>query len=318
MDLQGKPIAGVTIEPGEIFEPEGQDLNSWITASRSAKAESYVDEPKYLTRKLWSRGSGIPTTITTDRDGWFSIAGVGRERLIRLKLSGPTVQTKEIAVLTRPSDPFRVTNARGSTDWGVSLYYGDRFTHAAAPTKPVMGIVKDKDTGRPLAGVRIECDRTAEYPVRGSTGIETTTDSEGRYRLIGMPKGRGNHIVVIPAKNQPYLRSGLQIPDSPGLEPTVFDISLTHGIAIQGKVIDKATGKPLKAFVEYNAFRDNPNLSTAPGFAGAHAWGVTTTEPDGSFQVVGLPGHGLLSAMYYWRRRQVFNGDRLAKESRAR
>jgi beta-lactamase regulating signal transducer with metallopeptidase domain len=302
VDLQGHPVAGVSIDPNEILEPEGGDLSTWIADSRTGKAGSYELERKYLTHKLRSRGSGLPNPIFTGTDGRFSIRGAGRERLIRLKLSGPTVQTKEISVLTRTSDPFPVTHARGSSDWGVSLYYGAQFTHAAAPTKPVVGVVKDKDTGKPLAGVRIEGSKTAEYPVFGATGIKTTTDQNGRYRLVGLPKGRGNQVHVIPGKDLPYLGAGLEVPDGPGLEPVVFDISLTRGIVIEGRVTDQATGKALKAYVNYNAHRDNPNLSSAPGFDASRS--QCTTEPDGSFRIVGLPGRGLLSAM------EIRGGDR--------
>ncbi|HKI18128.1 MAG TPA: hypothetical protein VKA15_09615, partial [Isosphaeraceae bacterium] len=156
-----------------------------------------------------------------------------------------------------------------------------------------------KNTGKPLAGVRIEGSKTAEYPVFGKTGIKTTTDQNGRYRLVGLPKGKGNHVAVIPGKDLPYLRAGLEVPDSPGLEPVVFDFSLTRGIVIEGRVTDQVTGKPLKAYVDYNAHRDNPNLSAAPGFAEAHVRGKRRiTEHDGSFRIVGLPGRGLLSAAY--------------------
>jgi hypothetical protein len=200
--------------------------------------------------------------------------------------------------LTRSTVPFRVTHGRGSPDWGIALYYGTTFTHAAAPTKPVIGVVKDKDTGKPLPGVRIASDRTAEFPVNGFNGIETTTDDQGRYRLNGLPKGRGNHIIAIPAKGKSYLAAGVEVPDTQGLGPVSLDIGLKHGIVIEGRVIDKATGEPLKAYVAYNAYDDNPSLSDAPGFKEARVWGQYQTEPDGSFRVVGLAGRGLIAAMY--------------------
>ena len=130
------------------------------------------------------------------------------------------------------------------------------------------------------------------------TGIAATTDEEGRYRLVGLPKGRGNRVLVVPGKGQPYLPAGLEIPDKPGLEPVVFDISLTRGIVIEGRVTDKRTGEPLKAYVEYNVYRDNPRLSDAPGFGDARIWGQHETEPDGRFRVIGLPGRGLICALY--------------------
>ena len=215
--------------------------------------------------------------------------------MIELKISGPTIQIKEIKVLTRDAEPFRLTNGRHSPDWGIALYYGARFTHAAAPTKPVVGVVKDKDTGKPLPA--------SGSPATGRPSFRSTDSTDrgdhrpdGRYRLLGLPKGKGNQVIAIPAKGQPYLASGLTIPDTPGLDPVVLDIGLKRGIVIEGRVTDKDTGEPVKAFVEYNAFRDNPHLSEAPGFDEARVWEYSQ-EPDGTYRVVALPGRGVISAI---------------------
>jgi beta-lactamase regulating signal transducer with metallopeptidase domain len=308
VDLQGRPVAGALIRPGPILEPEHGDLTAWIAASKSGKDGSNETERAYLTRTLW-RGSDVaPPKIVTDAQGRFSIIGVGRERVIEIKVSGPMVQSKEIKVLTRDVEPFRVTSARGSSDWGIALYYGARFTHAAAPTKPVAGIVKDRDTGKPLAGVRIASDKTAEFPVHGFNGIETTTGQDGRYSLVGLPKGKGNHFIAIPGKGQPHLAAGITIPDTPGLEPVVLDIRLKRGIVIEGRVTDKETGEPKNAFVEYNAFRDNPQLKEAAGFDQANVWGQYKTEPDGTYRIVALPGRGVISAIFLGASDQYLTG----------
>ncbi len=309
VDLEGRPVAGVSIHLGKIHEPENKDLSTWIAASLSGKEGSTTIEQSHLTRRLASEGSGLPSSVTTDAEGWFSVHGIGRERVIALKISGPTIQTKEFSVLTRDIKPFQLTRGRGSPDWGISVYYGARFTHAAAPTKPVVGVVKDKDTGRPMAGVLITCFKTAEFPViHSSSDLKATTDRDGRYRLIGLPRGRGNQVIAVPAKGQPYLPSWREVPDSPGLDPVVLDVGLKRGIVIEGRVIDNETGKPLKANVEYNAFQDNPHLAEAPGFDRALLWGQYKTEPDGSFRIVGLPGRGLVSAMFLGGSDQYLEG----------
>jgi RNA polymerase sigma factor (sigma-70 family) len=308
VDLEGRPVAGAMIRPKRMLEPENGDLSAWISASKSGQEGAFKCEQEHLTRTIRAEVAGLSAPFTSDAEGRFSIRGIGRERVIGLEISGPTIQTKPINVLTRIAEPFRVNSGRRSPDWGISLYYGARFTHVAAPTKPVVGLVKDRDTGKPLAGVRIACNRTAEFPVHGFNGIETTTDRDGRYRLVGLPKGSGNQVIAIPAKGQPYLAAGLEIPDTPGLDPVTFDIGLKRGVVIEGRVTDKETGAPLKAFVEYNAFRDNPHLAEAPGFDRSHVWSQYHTEPDGTFHVVGLPGRGLVSAVFRGTSDQYLSG----------
>jgi hypothetical protein len=305
LDLEGRPVPDATIRVEEILEPKKGDLSAWIAASTTGKGGAQELEPAFFTRRLWAGGSGLPTKIAINKDARFMLMGIGRERLIRLNISGPTIQTKSIAVLTRRDVmPFQVNYARGTPDWGIARYFGARFVHPAAPTKPVAGVVKDKDSGKPLAGVRISCYATSEYRVsdltilNSSYKLETTTDLDGRYRLVGLPKGRGNRVLVLAAKGQPYLDSMVDIPDSPGLDPVALDIGLKRGVAIEGRVTDKWTGDPLSAYVEYSAFRDNPNLAEAPGYAEARVQGRYQTEPDGSFRVVGLPGRGVVSAIY--------------------
>jgi beta-lactamase regulating signal transducer with metallopeptidase domain len=308
VDLEGRPVVGAIVRPQEILEPVQGDLSAWITVSTSGSGGSFEIERAHLKRKLLPRASGLPIAITTDSDGRFAIRGVGRERLIRLNVSGPTIQTKAIGVLTRDTAPFQVNHGRGSSDWGIALYYGNRFTHATAPTKLAIGVVKDLETGKPLGGVRIAVDRTAEFPVHGFNGIEMTSDEHGRYRLTGLPKGRGNQFIAIPAKGQPYLAARVEVPDTPGLDPVALDIGLKRGIVIEGRVVDETTGERLKAYVAYYAYEDNPYVSEAPGFRNARVWGQYQTEPDGSFRIVGLPGHGLVAAMYTGGGKQYLTG----------
>jgi beta-lactamase regulating signal transducer with metallopeptidase domain len=296
VDLEGRPLPGVTIQPDRILEAKNGDLSPWISASKSGNEGMYENEQNYLDRSLWNAGGKASRAVTTDADGRFTITGVGRERVVEVKYSGPTVTSKQIGILTRDAQPLVVTLARRSPDWGKWQFYGARFEHAAAPTKPVTGVVKDKDTGHPLAGVKIAASQRADSPLDGPSGIEATTDHDGRYSLVGLPKGSGNRVIVIPAKGQPYLASSIVVPDTPALDPVVLDIGLRRGVVIEGRVTDKETGKPVRAVVEYNAFRDNPHLADAPGYERAAIWEQYLTEPDGTYRVVGLPGRGLVGA----------------------
>ena len=120
-------------------------------------------------------------------------------------------------------------------------------------------MVRDKDTKQPLAGITITSERLANDPVGGYQMVQTTTDAQGRYRLVGMPKGEGNQIKAVPGSDQPYLISYKDVPDSPGLDPVTADFELKRGIWIEGKLTDKVTGKPVVGNVSYHAQPDNPN-----------------------------------------------------------
>ncbi len=94
-------------------------------------------------------------------------------------------------------------------------YYGSQFDHVAGPTLIVTGTVRDKDTGKPLAGAVVKGMRRLTSQARY---ISTTTDMEGHYRLVGLPRSRPGGrqpemLVAIGAEDQPYLPSTLPIAD---------------------------------------------------------------------------------------------------------
>ncbi|HEV3259323.1 MAG TPA: hypothetical protein VG013_20825, partial [Gemmataceae bacterium] len=181
----------------------------------------------------------------------------------------------------------------------ITTYYGSNFRHVAAPTKPIVGVVRDKDTKKPLAGVTVRSLALTLGPSsRGSFDlVRTTTDAQGRYRLTGMPKREGNLISAHADSDLPYVAISKEVADSPGLDPVTVDIELPRGVWIEGKITEKVTGQPLRASLEYFALYSNPNLPSYPGFDGTFSFdrlGVGTKE-DGSYRVAGLPGPGLIA-----------------------
>jgi protocatechuate 3,4-dioxygenase beta subunit len=119
------------------------------------------------------------------------------------------------------------------------------------------------------------------------------TDAQGRYRLLGMPKGEKNRIRAVPDGDQPYLVSLKLVPDSPGLDPVQADVELRRGVWIEGRIMDKATGKPVRQNVNYFAHPDNPNLDSY-GYDPDGTNRAATSE-DGSYRLAGMPGPGLVA-----------------------
>ncbi len=285
IDLEGKPVPGATLTVREINPASGADLRSWLKAVKG--------------KALYRRGFNfvLPPKVTTDAEGRFRLTGVGRNRLVRVQLDGPTIASQFLHVLTEPGETITVPDDSGPEPRSVTCY-APNFRHAAVPTRPILGIVRDKDTRKPLAGVKIKSFGGA-FP---QPEIETTTDAEGRYRLVGMPIGRNSrYIVALPGSDEPYVASWKELPDTPFLNPVTVDGELKRGIWIEGKITDKVTGKPLQwGAVDYDPMATNPHLRDYPGADVALSEQTrVVTKADGSYRVIGLPGPGVVGVLYY-------------------
>ena len=142
--------------------------------------------------------------------------------------------------------------------------------------------------------------------------LETTTDDQGRFRLIGLSKqrvpqqrtnaGNRNFLTVLPNDDQPYFMRNIPVPDPPGIEPVSMEIDLHRGIWITGKVTDKKTGQPVKDVpLHYLPFLENTFAQATPEFGPNRSVPAIhqdryKTKPDGSYRLVGLPGHAIVGA----------------------
>jgi RNA polymerase sigma factor (sigma-70 family) len=289
VDLEGKPAPGATLQVLSVRAAAGEDLGPWLEAAKAKKGLSDQLEWQYLPRVTIAPAP----KFTADAEGRFRLIGIGRNRLVVAQLDGTTIASQRLHILTRPGEALTVVRFEFPTKLTMTTtYYGASFRHAAAPTKPIVGVVHDKDTKKPLAGITIASQRLANDPIGGNDMVRTTTDAQGRYRLVGMPKGEGNRIQVVPGNDQPYLISYADVPDSPGLDPVTADFELKRGIWIEGKVTDKVNGKPVVGEMSYHAQADNPNQSVY-GYATDPNPRATVHE-DGSYSVAGMPGPGMV------------------------
>ncbi len=168
--------------------------------------------------------------------------------------------------------------------------YGPTFDHLVGPTRPIVGTIRDRVTGKPVAGAF----------VNGSAGgwwgnyILTKTDKDGRYRIIGVAKAPKLRIRA-GAPEQDYLPGGKAIGDSEGLGPITLDLELTRGIRVCGHITDKATGKPVPAALWYFPLADNKYFAALPGKEEANFEGMGfRNEKDGTYSLLALPGPGVI------------------------
>lgn len=302
VDLQGKPIQGVRVRVVGIHAAAKEDLGPWLKAIASSKGQSMQKEYQYLRSQLKCDGlPGRAHETRTDADGRFRLTGMGRDRLITVRIDGPTIASQELKVLTQPGKSIEVQEVEPNPEYGIGgltvTYLPATFKHVAVPTKPITGIVRDKDTGSPLAGVTVKTYKLANNPIQGVELVETKTDAQGHYRLTGMPKGKGNQILFEPPEDQPYLTVHADVPDTDGLDPVTVDFEWKRAIWIEGQVTDKATGKAVGCHVQYfGLFENANNLREQRGYQGTVV-NQNHFKPDGKFRVVGLPGPGILKVL---------------------
>ncbi len=301
LNLEGKPVVGATLRVLQINAARGEDLGPWLEAVRGKKGLSLDLEQKYVPRYTLA----LSPQAVTDTAGRFRLTGIGCNRLVRARLEGPGIASEKLYLLTRPGKaitvPYHEGNPESNDPRSVIVYYAANFQHVAVPTRPVIGVVRDRDTGKPLAGVKIRSDSrasTSNQYRRLDTEVWTSTDAKGRYRLVGLAKGTGYMMVVVPAGDQPYVATRKPVPDSPGLDPVTVDVELKRGVWIEGKLTDKATGQPLQGAVEYFSMYTNPNLRDYPGLDFAN-YNIVSSKADGTYRVAGLPGPGLLGVLYH-------------------
>src|SRR5262249_51307581 len=261
---------------------EGDDLKGWIDHHEQLRAQGYA----YIRSKLdllRPEACGQPRTFTTDADGKVTLVGFGRNRVLWLKIRGETVETRGMKAMTYPG-PEKSFDPKNP---GEDALFGNTFVQHLGPTKPIVGTVCDRKTGKPVAGGIVE-------DASGSYRANAVTDTDGRYRLIGMPKMQHYPVAVGGKPGVPYFDAmKWEIEDTPGLDPLTADFVLDRGIEVTGKLTDKTTGKPVLGEVRYferwenAAARERPKSGRVVG-----EWG--TVQKDGSFRTLVDPGPGVL------------------------
>jgi RNA polymerase sigma factor (sigma-70 family) len=216
---------------------------------------------------------GQPATLKTDAEGRFRLAGVGRDRVAYLHLEGPGIATADLGVIAgAPAD------------------------HLASASRPIRGVVRDKDTGKPLPGVAVFLNFWVNPRFEESRWVKTVSDKDGRYELLGLAKQQNYGLMATPPKGQLYFQRHVVVQDTPGLDPLTADIEMTQGLTVRGKVTDKATGKPVaQAVVDYHPLYGNPKVTKLDGFWTPRS--EATTAADGSYALTVLPGPGLIGVV---------------------
>ncbi len=95
IDLEGRPVAGVTVQVTQITKPKGDSLDPWIEAVKRG-------EPPWIAYKHLNYEPPIEPEekrpkATTDPQGRFRFDGLEAERVVQVAINGPTISYDSIA-----------------------------------------------------------------------------------------------------------------------------------------------------------------------------------------------------------------------------
>jgi RNA polymerase sigma factor (sigma-70 family) len=283
VSLEGRPLSGLEVTVGYIAEFPAELLEK-IRANAGKMNPSLWGE---MRNTLSIDKDGPVPSVRTGPDGRFRLTGIGRDRTALVVVKGEDYEPSFAMVLTTADPAYRpiILPAGGG---GEEKLEGPRFDLTIAPGRVLEGVVRDADSHRPIAGAMVS-----------SWMVEATkTDAEGRFLVRGQPKGRENYLNVR-VEGQPYINVVKSVPDSSGIGPIHLDVTLKRGVWVVGKVTNRATGRPVKAIVQYYPFRDNPRLKECPdaSFLNNNVSDESSFPTDGSghFRAAALPGGGILT-----------------------
>jgi protocatechuate 3,4-dioxygenase beta subunit len=295
ISMEGRPLAGVRVSVNQLEEMPNGRLDEYLTFWERDWNKAHSLKTRWLT--IPSKQSIIPPAVT-DRNGCFQLAGVGSECIVRLKIQGQGIAHAELRIIARSAfDPSVLNNSvRNQTmmmgpaiSGQPPILYGPSFEYVASLERIVEGVVREAGSGKPIPGIRIY----------GSTGYrsesEAITDNQGWYRLEGLPKVKRYHYFSAqPSPDNPWLSSDIQNKEAAeGLQPVRVDFTLGRGVVIQGRVIDRATGKGVTSSIMFDCLPGN-KFAGKPGYILARS--SYGSFDDGRFRIKVIPGTGVLKA----------------------
>ncbi|MFO1092781.1 MAG: carboxypeptidase-like regulatory domain-containing protein [Planctomycetaceae bacterium] len=301
-DLEGRPLANVAVRVEAVSQP---DVRLLLQALQEKSKQRYYDAVNAtgaagsITREHAHR---LYPPVTTDASGRFELMGIGDDQLASLTIHGAGVESQVINVIGRTMSPARLPHLDAYPGGAKEAYYGRDFSHAVGPSVPIVGVVKEADSGAPVPNTLIYVERLFAEGTSGAEGqlrldtqhMRTTTDAEGRYRLDGLPPGKGHVLIARPPLAEPLLMAQQSVSlNAPGGSAQTVDIRIKRTFWIEGRVTDKHSGAAVPAYVDYLALESNPYTLDKHGLQQAFEIHRYRTDKEGRFRVPGLPGPGI-------------------------
>jgi RNA polymerase sigma factor (sigma-70 family) len=313
VDTQGKPVAGAMVFPLTV-EDYGQQglsvfLNNWKTRDpQQSRLRGQYQLTLAPRSEVFLPDGRMVLAAKTGIDGSFELRGAGAERVVNLFARGPGIADTDILVVNRAGfDPAEANRAAADnyerlmpkvirTGRSFRRLHSPEVTLVAEQEMPIRGVVKDRETGKPRAGLEVTFGRVSnmEMPDHVHTA---RTDADGKFTIRGSRKYSAYVLEVPGDAATGYLPAQAVTTDNAGYAPIDVEIPTVKGIILTGTLKDKSTGKPLPGVVTVDVMKDNPYLAKLPTMNRSRM-GVQwcTTGDDGTYRAVVPPGPVIVMA----------------------
>jgi RNA polymerase sigma factor (sigma-70 family) len=262
-DLIGRPVQGVEVRVHSM----GRVIPGTLDRERAYGMEG----PSFW----WNAPHNLPAwpkPAISDAEGRFTVRGLGRDSRALLAVDDPRFARQRVTIDT------------------ASTSESKPVTLALESARIIRGRVTDAETGKPIPHAQLEVTSLKGNAATGITGVfnEFDADAEGRFRVNPLSAERYAVSVSAPA-GQVYLDAYQRFEWPKGAVEYTFDLSLSRGVAIHGKVTEEGSGKPVAgARISYS-----PRGRAVGGQTGTSD-GEATSGADGSFQIAVQPRPGTL------------------------
>jgi protocatechuate 3,4-dioxygenase beta subunit len=292
LNTEGKPVKGVHVSLSSIYVPLNNDLDAYLAGWLKNLNETLATPEKRLYLPL----DDIAGSATTDADGRFKLNGLGEGYLAYVSYEGAGIARSKLQLVARRGFDPKPYNAQLQKKEQEDLVLLNRFlgligpddVFIAEPGRVISGTVTLD--GKPIAGCHVHAYTGWD------DGVDAFTDKDGKYRLEGVPKRKSGYIVdVQPPKRSGLLNSHGEAAESDGVGPVQIDVKLARGVVISGRVIDKQTGKGVKAGVRLAPLPGNKFFGKTPGTDSYRTdRTMHSTDSEGRFRFNSIPGKALL------------------------
>jgi RNA polymerase sigma factor (sigma-70 family) len=270
----GAPAVGVKVMLEDFRDSENELEGEGVSSGDVRDYEPQLD--------FW------PNSWTTDKNGRFRIEGIVPKMMVaQIRFRHPDFADDDVVVST----------GLPLSDWlrAFSVKPVDaKFTHTLGPARPVTGVVTDKETGKPLAGVLVEMiPSTMRNRYGGNYPVLARTDASGRYRAAGAA-GDTYRVAAYPDPASGYLSVEKERNEWPaGAKVLEIDLAVpkSQGGILRGRVVEAGSDRPVAgASVVYEPGPGNPHNRDEYDF-----WNPVLTDGEGNFALTVLPGKGRLA-----------------------